>query len=74
LSICRVNLICQIRKFKITKLKQQVMPTYCPSDSKDVTENDYRFVNKKYSGGQNKVGQVLLRNLAKIELSKPGLL
>jgi hypothetical protein len=27
-----------------------------------------------YSGGQNKVGQVLLRNLAKIELSKPGLL
>jgi hypothetical protein len=36
-------------------------------------------VNKKkkvgrYSGGQNKVGQVLLRNLAKIELSKPGLL
>jgi hypothetical protein len=27
-----------------------------------------------YSGGQKKVGQVLLRNLAKIELSKPGLL
>jgi hypothetical protein len=32
-------------------------------------ETDYT-----YSGGQNKVGQVLLRNLAKIELSKPGLL
>jgi hypothetical protein len=28
LSICRVNVNCQIRKFKITKLKQQVMPTY----------------------------------------------
>jgi hypothetical protein len=27
----------------------------------------------QYSGGQKKVGQVLLRNLAKIELSKPGL-
>jgi hypothetical protein len=27
-----------------------------------------------YSGGQKKVGQVLLRNLTKIELSKPGLL
>jgi hypothetical protein len=27
-----------------------------------------------YSGGQNKVGQVLLRNLAKIEFCKPGLL
>jgi hypothetical protein len=30
--------------------------------------------SRRYSGGQNKVGQVLLRNLAKIELSKPGLL
>jgi hypothetical protein len=28
LSICRVKVNCQIRKFKITKLKQQVMPTY----------------------------------------------
>jgi hypothetical protein len=28
----------------------------------------------KYSRGQKKVGQVLLRNLAKIDLSKPGLL
>jgi hypothetical protein len=28
----------------------------------------------KYSRGQKKGGQVLLRNLAKIELSKPGLL
>jgi hypothetical protein len=27
-----------------------------------------------YSHGQKKLGQVLLRNLAKIELSKPGLL
>jgi hypothetical protein len=27
-----------------------------------------------YSPGQKKVGQVLLRNLAKTELSKPGLL
>jgi hypothetical protein len=32
------------------------------------------FTIKIYSCGQNKVGQVLLRNLAKIELSKPGLL
>jgi hypothetical protein len=29
LSICRVKVNCQIRTFKITKLKQQVMPTYC---------------------------------------------
>jgi hypothetical protein len=28
----------------------------------------------RYSRGQKKVGQVLLRNLAKIELIKPGLL
>jgi hypothetical protein len=28
----------------------------------------------RYSGGQKKVGQVLLRNLPKIELNKPGLL
>jgi hypothetical protein len=41
LSICRVKLNCQIRKFKITKLKQQVMPTYCHCDSTDVIENDY---------------------------------
>jgi hypothetical protein len=33
-----------------------------------------RELERLYSGGQNKVGQVLLRNLAKIELSKPGLL
>jgi hypothetical protein len=32
------------------------------------------ILRNMYSGGQNKVGQVLLRNLAKIELSKPGLL
>jgi hypothetical protein len=30
--------------------------------------------NKTYSRGQKKVGQVLLRNLAEIELSKRGLL
>jgi hypothetical protein len=41
LSICRVKLNCQIKKFKITKLKQQVMPTYCHNDSTDVSENDY---------------------------------
>jgi hypothetical protein len=41
LSICRVKVNCQIRKFKITKLKQQVMPTYCHTDSTDVIENDY---------------------------------
>jgi hypothetical protein len=29
------------RKVKITKLKQQVMPTYCHTDSTDVIENDY---------------------------------
>jgi hypothetical protein len=32
------------------------------------------FMREIYSRGQKKVGQVLLRNLAKIELSKPGLL
>jgi hypothetical protein len=47
--------------------------------TKGVLWNDIQNVCKKknvgtYSGGQNKVGQVLLRNLAKIELSKPGLL
>jgi hypothetical protein len=41
LSICRVKVNCQIRKFKITNLKQQVMPTYCHIDSTDVIENDY---------------------------------
>jgi hypothetical protein len=29
LSICRVKVNCQIRKFKITKLKQQMIPTCC---------------------------------------------
>jgi hypothetical protein len=43
LSICRVKVNCQIRKFKITKLKQQVVPTYCPTDSTDVIENDYTY-------------------------------
>jgi hypothetical protein len=42
LSVCRVKVNCQIRKFKITKLQQQVMPTYCHIDSMDVIENDYR--------------------------------
>jgi hypothetical protein len=44
LSICRVKVNCQIRKFKITKLKQQVVPTHCHkchTDSTDVIENDY---------------------------------
>jgi translation elongation factor EF-Ts len=41
LSICRVKVNCQIRKFKITKLKQQVVPTYSHTDSTDVIENDY---------------------------------
>jgi hypothetical protein len=47
LSICRVRVNCQIRKFKITKMKQQVMPTYChiDSDSMDVIKNDYILVN-----------------------------
>jgi hypothetical protein len=40
-GICRAKVNCQIRKFKITKLKQQVMPTYCHFDSTDVTENAY---------------------------------
>jgi hypothetical protein len=51
LSICRVKLNCQIRKFKITKLKQQVMPTYCHTDSTAVIENDYMWflmTNKRY--------------------------
>jgi hypothetical protein len=33
-----------------------------------------KYMENMYSRGQKKVGQVLLRNLAKIELSKPGLL
>jgi hypothetical protein len=47
LSICRVKVNCQIRKFKITKMKQKVMPTYChiDSDSMDVIANDYILVN-----------------------------
>jgi hypothetical protein len=47
LSICRVKVNWEIRKFKITKMKQQVMPTYChiDSDSMDVIENDYILVN-----------------------------
>jgi hypothetical protein len=41
--------------------------------SKDLPYVMCHFSNM-YSGGQNKVGQVSLRNLTKIELSKPGLL
>jgi hypothetical protein len=41
LSICRVKLNRQIRNLKITKLKQQVMPTYCHIDSTDVIDNHY---------------------------------
>jgi hypothetical protein len=44
LSICRAKVNCQIRKFKITKLKQQVMQIYCHIDSTDVTENDYNYL------------------------------
>jgi hypothetical protein len=40
---------------------------------KKIIANLNYVVLNTYSGGQNKVGQVLLRNLAKIELSKPGL-
>jgi hypothetical protein len=47
LAICCVKVNCQIRKFKITKLKQQVMPTYCHTDSTDVIENDYNIINVK---------------------------
>jgi hypothetical protein len=43
LSICRFKVNCQIRKFKITKLKQQVMPTYYHIDSTNVIESDYTF-------------------------------
>jgi hypothetical protein len=43
LSICRVKVNHQIRKLKITKLKQHVMPTYCHIDSTDVIENDYIY-------------------------------
>jgi hypothetical protein len=46
LSICRVKVNCQIRKFKITKLKQQVMPTYWHTDSTDVIENNYKVHSK----------------------------
>jgi hypothetical protein len=44
LSICRVKLNRQIRNLKITKLKQQVMPTYCHIDSTDVIENHYILI------------------------------
>jgi hypothetical protein len=43
MSIFRVKVNCQIWKFKITKLKQQVMPTYCHIDKTDIIENDYMF-------------------------------
>jgi hypothetical protein len=48
LSICRVKVNCQIRKFKITKLKQQMMRTYCHIDSTDVIENDYKYERKMH--------------------------
>jgi hypothetical protein len=50
LSISRVKVNCQIRKFKMTKLKQQVMPTYCHIDNTDVIENDYimMLINKAF--------------------------
>jgi hypothetical protein len=41
LSICGVKVSCPIRKFKITKLRQQVMPTYCHIDSTDVVEINF---------------------------------
>jgi hypothetical protein len=44
---------CQIRKFKIIKLKQQVMPTYFHIDSTDVIENDYN-TQKVVGRKQNK--------------------
>jgi hypothetical protein len=48
LSICHgVKVNCQIRKLKITKLKQQVMPTYCHIDSTDVIENDFTYSDQK---------------------------
>jgi hypothetical protein len=53
LSICRVKLNCQVRKFKTTKLKQQVKPTYCHCDSTDVTENDYTTKLIIFNGNMN---------------------
>jgi hypothetical protein len=44
LSNCGVKVNCQITKFKITKLKQQVMPTYCHIDSTDVIKKGYTGV------------------------------
>jgi hypothetical protein len=44
LSICRVKLNCQIWKFKITKLKRQMMPIYCHIDNTDVIENDFMYL------------------------------
>jgi hypothetical protein len=66
LSICRVKVNCQIRKFKITKLKQQMMPTYCHIDSTDVIENDYMY--KCTIGGHKKLGQT--SNLYKVKIQK----
>jgi hypothetical protein len=39
-SICRVKVDCQITKFKVTKLKQQVMPT---DVIQDVIQNENTY-------------------------------
>jgi hypothetical protein len=44
LSTSRVQVNCQIRKFKITKLKQQTIPTYCHINSTDVSENHCMYL------------------------------
>jgi hypothetical protein len=67
LSICRVKVNCQIRNFKITKLKQQVVPTYCHTDSTDVIENDYIQSDQKESKSEQAlqiIGHVVAKSYA----------
>jgi hypothetical protein len=47
---------------------------FCGFTKRQVYYTPHIFSYQIYSRGQKKVGQVLLTNLDKIELSKPGLL
>jgi hypothetical protein len=54
-------------------------PDVIANGSQQMENKNYFYLNRiyplaTYSRGQKKVAPVLLRNLAKIELSKPGLL
>jgi phosphoribosylaminoimidazole-succinocarboxamide synthase len=77
LSICRVKVNCQIRKFKITKLKQQVVPTHCHkchTDSTDVIENDYIYpITKEVKVRGGKAPYMLHSNALKVMPIVPSL-